>query len=527
MDAAIAEAIAQVRGINNRRVELHLVSDFQRSNWSSVDLSKVPEEIKVVFVRIEERSPPENAWLDEISLEPPVPSANETVTLRCRVGHVGPNPRSVPVVLKVGDQAEQRQSVELAPGASADAVFSFVLNKPGNVEASLSIPDDRLSIDNQRFVTVHCAERRRVLVVSDATKINRAVPQLLKAALDPFPADAGEPSVSSPFSAQILASDKLGALSPQREQAVVLAATDSFSEQTRQRIGDYLASGGSVIAFLHTAMDGANLLALEAQLADLTLPFAPGVMRRFTPKEGEGVHITQANLNHPMLRAFRDSDDLAKVSVPRHFSTERQSGGTLLARYNTGQIALAQTSVGAGTLVVANVSPHPDNSDLARRLLFVPLVHEMVEASLPRSGLEAQGPSVGESAVVTLDGDASQLVFLGPDDDRIEANLSERPGEISVILSNTDQPGFYRIQRAGETLHSVAVNLDARESRLESMPVADVEKRASGAAQTASGTDLAELTRLREGWPIWPWLLLGVLALLASEQVLWLVWRRS
>src|SRR5439155_11373762 len=52
LDAAIAEAIKQLAKVPGYSGEIHLISDFQRSNWAPVDFGKIPKEIRIVFVSV-------------------------------------------------------------------------------------------------------------------------------------------------------------------------------------------------------------------------------------------------------------------------------------------------------------------------------------------------------------------------------------------------------------------------------------------------------------------------------------------
>ena len=101
--------------------------------------------------------------------------------------------------------------------------------------------------------------------------------------------------------------------------------------------------------------------------------------------------------------------------------------------------------------------------------------------------------------------------------------------EAAVIFPETKEIGFYRVLAGDKLVGSVAVNVDPRESNLESLSLPQIQALSEISHErvfAAAGLDVEALTNLREGRPIWHYCLLGALGLLGLEQALTLVWRK-
>ena len=93
----------------------------------------------------------------------------------------------------------------------------------------------------------------------------------------------------------------------------------------------------------------------------------------------------------------------------------------------------------------------------------------------------------------------------------------------------TDAPGFYRVYAENDKAGSIAVNVDNRESNLEALTI-DQIRELSKIARTqffaSSGKDVSNLRRLREGVPLWHYLLVGAMCLLTLEEIVAATWKR-
>jgi hypothetical protein len=286
----------------------------------------------------------------------------------------------------------------------------------------------------------------------------------------------------------------------------------------------YLKAGGSAVWFLATPRDAENLRDLAANAAgDLTLPFQPLAIRDVSAT------LSEANFDHPIFRKFRDVGSLSEIRFGRHFATERAKGqGLALARFDDGAVAVAAQSVGGGALLVANFSVASAHTDLAKRAVFVPLLHELVKGARPRRA-RAESYLVGGPCAVTVCGWDSEKKprFVSPSGADLSPLLDIRHEETAVLFSHTTEAGFHRVFVGESRVGSVAVNVDPRESDTDGLTpeqLAAVAKRPAGGFLSTSDATAASVAGIREGRPLWYGGLVAFCVFLMLEQIAWLVW---
>ena len=526
MAAALAEGVRQLGAAGGTRHELHVVSDFQRSTWASVNLKSVPKTVRVVFIPVGEPAA-RNVSIDDVRVQPPFPNVGDEVEITCRVLNQQPEPAEVPVQLRLGDGAQLQQQIASAPaGLSATAGFRVRVTEPGSLEGTLSIPDDRLTADNDYYLVLPVADRLNVRVVSDEPfSGQRAGHLVLLRAIDPY-----QRGSASTVVAQQSPSTELGALSPSLHPVVMLCGVDALPPSAADALLAYVRAGGVLAIFLTSSQDAAVPLLMESRSGgELVLPFHTGALLDGSSRAGTTT-LAQANFEHPVLRRFRDSDDLSRIVFKRRFATERVArSGQVLARFADGNIALATQMLGSGVLLLCNFSPAPDHSDLARRTLFLPLVHEMIRGLKPGHSAQER-VAVGQPCAAFVPGwrQDQPIRFTAPDGSYQSASFDVRHEETAVLFPDTAKRGFYRVWVGDRRVASAAVNLDKRESDMSLLDAGQLRDLARGAAATferAGGADIDDIGRVRHDRLLWPWCLVAALLLLTGEQALWMVWR--
>lgn len=91
MEAAMAEGVRELGADAGARHELHIVSDFQRSTWASVNLKSVPKTVRVLFIPVGEPVGL-NVSIDDVRVQPPFPNMGDEVEITCRVLNQQPEP---------------------------------------------------------------------------------------------------------------------------------------------------------------------------------------------------------------------------------------------------------------------------------------------------------------------------------------------------------------------------------------------------------------------------------------------------
>lgn len=188
------------------------------------------------------------------------------------------------------------------------------------------------------------------------------------------------------------------------------------------------------------------------------------------------------------------------------------SAGKVLAKFDSGDPAWLQFSIGKGTLHVLTSTWRPIDSQLALSPKFPPLLHALLSQS-PALTVHAGHYEIGDPIPLPLETKSITL----PD------GSSQ---EVETVFKNATLPGIYR---AGN--NAFAVQIAASESEIT--PMSEAELRSLGlpldpagksASQQLATTQLSNIeqeNRQRLGW----WLLIAAVAVFLIETV-WAARRR-
>lgn len=522
--AAIAEAGSQLQDASGGK-QICFISDFQRSNWSSVDFSRIGPDTELVFMPVGPELG-ENCAVTDVAIRPGAPTVSEDIEIVCKVANYSDRSHRLPVELRFQDSESFRQELEIEPQSTVSTSFHLRIHQRGRYEGRVSIPRDGLEIDNERCFILPIAERVGVLVVTDGDRLGEQNgTRLLINAINPF-----DESRLAPAAATILPSTELNAAALAAAQVVVLSDVQELSRTSGQALLDYLKSGGSVVYFHVSPAASQNLTRLAGwSEGGLTLPFKLTGQIDLSPQGGHA-SLGQANFESDILRKFREAPELGQLKFQRFFSTERvKQKGQVLLQYDDGNIAMAQTTVGGGTLLLCNFSCALTGSDLARNTLFVPLVHEIIKGLRPNAG-RRNSFLVGEPCYTTIESmpDEAAVVFKKPSGDSVEGNLDRGQGGAAVFFPKTSECGFYRVYAGDKVAGSVAVNVDPLESNLEKLDASQLKELSKAGPRAAflAGAEAADIEALLEGRPLWQYFLLAAIAMLCLEQVLTMVLRK-
>lgn len=525
INAGLAEAVRQIDSLPAARKEIYLISDFQRSNWSSVNFGIVSRNIELIFITVGPNNA-ENISITSVAVLPASPTVAEPAEILCKVANYGDRSCEVPLELMFEDGEVLSQQVVLGPRMTASASFHMRIHKSGRYECRLSIPDDGLDVDNKRFFTFSVTQAINILLVSDDTPEKAKSGSLfLSRAINPFWEAQDATAVVS-----VIRSDQLSTLNVAGAQVVMLSGINELPRPAAEVLINYLRDGGSVVYFHVGGADAHNLkLLADVSEGDFVAPYTMTGQIDLSLK-GNYATLAEANFDHRLLSKFKESGELSDIQFYSFFSTERvKQKGQILLRYDDHNIAMAEKTVGSGTILLCNFGCSLDHSDIARHTLFVPLVHEIIKGLRPSAGAR-NSYEVGDQCSMTTTAvtKGDQVEFRSPADEVVDGNIEVGVSGAAVFFPKTKQCGFYRIYVGDESVGSVAVNVNPLESNLETLAVSQLRELAQspGSNFHAAAGNQASINTLLAGRPIWHYFLLGAIGLLAFEQILVSVWKR-
>lgn len=226
------------------------------------------------------------------------------------------------------------------------------------------------------------------------------------------------------------------------------------------RLRSYVEAGGQVLWLAREGDDG-RVLAELVPGGKLALSEAP-VVNYFM--------MTTVDYQHPLFKPFAEAQfsDFTKLYFWKHRRVMDlpADGVRVAARFDDGDPAIAEWSLGRGRVVLFATTWAPKDSQLARSTKFVPFVFSFLDQA---GRLEVRGGQYLVGDAVELPDGGGRGTVEKPDRSRAAIG----PGE--KTYGGTTEPGIYRWSD-GQRSYVFAVNLDPMEGRTEPLPVEELGK---------------------------------------------------
>ena len=320
--------------------------------------------------------------------------------------------------------------------------------------------------------------------------------------------------VEGPLAAQVSprTGDETGGLED-IDTVHLIVLTGTVGEQSRPSLRRYLESGRTILLVMKSSEAAATLSGLtgidnlEAQEADVD---------RYAM-------LAQIEFDHPLLASFADPrfGDFTRIHFWKHRCVDLTDIPTaqVLAQFDSNDPAWFEVPVGKGALLVWTCGWHPADSDLALSSKFAPLLYSALEYGGTLADRQAQY-AVGDSVPVptrTMSG-ASGRQIRKPDGSVMGLEADRQ------TFAQTDLPGIYTSESATNT-RQFAINLPARESRTDPMPIEDLEKLGVSVgptsnpviARTEQAIAQSGFSEMESEQKLWRWVIALALAVLLVE----------
>jgi hypothetical protein len=295
------------------------------------------------------------------------------------------------------------------------------------------------------------------------------------------------------------------------KRSVVILNDVSFpSAGANGTLKKFVESGGGLLV---AAGDRTTWPQSEADLL-------PGTLGPSVDRTSRGATLGYRDYGHAVFEIFKAprSGDFSAARIYRYRTLTPGANDRVLARFDDGAVAAAERKIGAGRVIALASTLDDSYSDLPRKPVYLPLVHQLVkylgQFEAPKSWLTV-GQVVDVGALTKA---RANWLVVTPSGKRV---TSTGPLEL-------DEQGVYEIRPAGgseATPQAIAVNIDPLESDLTPIDpaelVAAVTGHATAAATAASPTEAteADVKDAEKRQALWWYLLLTGLLLLAIETV--------
>ncbi len=524
----VAAEMLTKSGDKSTRRELVVISDFQRSNWSGMDLSPLPAETEIRLESVAPEVPPDNVGIVGVRSQGRVESGRP-FRLEVEVHSSSAASRPVAVDVKLGDRQLNLKGTATGSGRS---VLVSEVEMPGegwlSGEARLNGIEDGLKEDDRRLFALHVHPRPvYALLTRQAAYVRTASSYFVERAISRM----GEGSASEPL-------ERIVRVDPTKTDRGTLQSADlllldhpgRLPEETLQLLAALMHRGRGLLYIASEPADAVNikqLATIAGSGLQLPVEFAP-------PQVGaprKNLFLIEIQRRRVPFSVFGEETDAV-------FSSVRFDGGLasrpiegsladdVLARFNDQSAALVVTSCGAGSLAILNAELK--SSNLPASAGFVPLLGELVGHLLGRDRSQDAIHS-GEALAVYLPPSALPLAGLRIESEAKGAvegdSLGELREETAGVLWQSPEagaPGHYSVKRGGETVFALATAIAEEESDLATLPADVLTSRLAG------GRDVQFHSGPQDEQPrdtLWTWLAVACVGCLFLELVGLLVFR--
>jgi Aerotolerance regulator N-terminal/von Willebrand factor type A domain len=484
-----------------RRREAVLISDFQRAGWTGSEDVHFGDAYTLTPVSV--ASPKaNNIAIPSVTFARTTFSGQERVTVSAGIANKGSDPvADVPVTLEVEGHQIQTQQTKIGANATASVSFTqFTVDRPV-VKGTVHAGTDPMPADNVFHFTVSPTAPVSLLVVTNPDARDSALYLSQALAIGTTPV----------FRTDVVPVTRVTPANFEKRAVVILNDVSFPSAGASGTLKKYVEGGGGLLV---AAGDHSSWPQSEADLL-------PGTLGPSVDRTSRGATLGFRDYGHAVFEIFKAprSGDFSAARIYRYRTLTTGPNDRVLARFDDGAVAVAERKLGAGRVIFLASTLDDSYSDLPRKPIYLPLVHQLVkylgQFESPRSWLTV-GQVVDVSALTKA---RANWLVITPSGKRV---TSSGPLEL-------DEQGVYEVRPAGGSDAAplaLAVNIDPAESDLTPIDPAELVAAVTGRATQVSATSTAptetseaDVKEAEKRQALWWYLLLTGLLLLAVETV--------
>ena len=487
---------------NARRRETVLISDFQRAGWTGSEDVHFPDDYTVTPVSV---ATPDagNLAVPSVTFSRQAFSGQERVTVTAGIANKSKTPQDVPVSLDVEGRPIQSQTVKVGANTSTSVTFTqFTLDKP-IVKGVVKAGTDQMPADNTFHFTVSPSAPLSVLVVENGDRDSSL-----------YLAKALSISTTPVFQTDVMPVVRVSPANFERRGVVILNDTAFPPAAANGALKQYVERGGGLLiaAGDHTTWPQGD--------KDLL----PGTLGATVDRtQGRGATLGYLDHSHFIFEIFKAprSGDFSAAQIYRYRKIDPGPTDKVLARFDDGAVAAVERKVGGGRVVAWASSLDDTYSDLPKKPVYLPLVHQMVKY-LAQFEAPHAWQTVGQVVdVQSLTKSRANWVVVTPSGKRVPQS-----GPLEL-----DEQGVYEVRPAGGAdafpPQAIAVNIDPAEEDLSTIDPAELVAAVTGhapatgaaALPTAAESEQIDIKEAERKQSFWWYLLVTGLLLLAAETV--------
>jgi hypothetical protein len=316
------------------------------------------------------------------------------------------------------------------------------------------------------------------------------------------------------FHAEVLQLEQVSIDALDSYAVVVLLNVGNLEKSLIRGIESFIRAGGGLFLAPADRLDAVDFNRLFEGLT-------PGrLVRKRAVINNDFVTLSKINVHHPILRHLNAGGglDFGAARFRRYWSAVPFEGSDVIMRFDSGDPALLERTVGKGRILLFASSLDTRWNDLPMKVSYLPLMQEIVRY-LSHRGDRKRSYKIGEA--VPLPSAPDTLTHITDPRGRINAVLSTAAAP--SFFTETEFPGFYKFS-AAKTSDYFAVNVPATESDLSSVSPIEIQDAIVGPDTNSQITSTIQSgirnVQIEKSQKVWWWLMLTALILGLGETFL-------
>jgi hypothetical protein len=521
-----AEMLAASPGSAKR--ELVVISDFQRTNWGSVDFGSLPADTQIRLESVAPETPLSNlAVLDVAALGRA--EVGHELRLNVAVGNFSPTLRHARLSVDFGSTVTQIEG-DLPPNSRTVLSAEMMAREPGwhTGVARLLDVEDALAEDNSRPFAIEVRPPPLLALVT-------------RQSADSIPSSSYfvERALSPYESQERRSATRIVRLRPEAVDRETLSSAESIiidhpgklPAEAIQMLASFFHRGRGILYLASEPTDATNLKLLSDSIGGgfrLPVEFIPSTRR---PRRN--LAIAEARKDQSPFALFGDQlpSYLEELRFSGGLATNPQPGSIaeeILSRFDDQSAFLVAAESDASTFAVINADL--GQSNLPSSPMFVPMLGELVQRRLSGGASRQEVVLSGEPFSIALPPDiegVAGMAISGPKSTASESDRGELVADAQGVLwrsASAGVPGAYEVRRDGKTLFAAPIQLAAEESDLRTIGADVFKERLSGGRNVEFHAVIDD--QMQEQDNLWIWLAIGCVGCVLLE-IATLAWFRT
>ncbi len=549
-DCTIPESIEAARevlrhGLNRRKMVL-VVSDEQKSNWDIGDnaawqraigesVSGYDHHLEVFDYPLSTSDQISNITIGDISIQPSVVGINRPVQLTATVSNSGPNDvASLNVHFSVnGQESGAAQTINsLGAGQSVTVRFDHTFTTSGSAWVRIwTDVVDALAADNESVASIYVWQKLPVLVIDgQLTGGNFRNSMFLTSAML---ADNIDQSATSLIQPKVISVSDSASVNLDDYYAVVLNDVPQLPADVRNKLPGYVNSGHGLWIVLGPRTSSQFITSL-GKTPDGGPSLFNASIKAGKRNEAIPPPVEIKDSNNPMVAAVMSSERnaLASAVTKQWWSIAPKDSDTkVVLASTTGDPLILERPMKDGRVVVWATSADQEWNTWPVMPNFVPLVNETIYYLSEAQRRAHNSGNIEPGASIAWSGPASPAIAkvdVTLPDGALDAGHKPtfRNGHWELFYQNTFLPGLYQLRFTPTEVPQpiyYGVSINRRELDNTALSTDDQEwlkkgKYLNAETPRVKPEQLAYIvTRVDEGFELWPWLAGFVLLSLCAE----------